>query len=202
MDKGIEWVSRHGWTLLVGALSFFAGMAVMLPVGRTLDGAAAGLIGAVVGAVATIGGALLLWQVQERYRSEQLAKAIAMQFGSIFPMCDDLLGSIPGRDARQIKRDAKSLLEEINASNKKLARFDGSLHLLPSRKVGFLLNAEILVATMKANGERIEQMVNYLAGNPTLANEAINSASKSLRENYSELGKELERFAPDWSEEG
>lgn len=200
-NRVIAWISYHGWTLLIGAAAFLAGMAVMLPMGWTLDGSAAELIGALVGAVATIGGAILLWQVQERHRSEHLAKAIALQFGSIFGACDELIQAIPDRDSQKLAQDARFALREIDECKQKIARFDQSLQLLPSRKIATFVIAETVVSTLRVNVERVNQIAPMISSHPTLANQVLDDAAASLRKHYADLGKELERFAPGWSDE-
>lgn len=200
MSRVLEIVSRNGWTLVAVAASFLAGMAVMLPMGLTIDGAAAGLVGAIVGAVATIGGAVLLWQVQDRHRSMHLAKSIALQFGSIFPMCKDLIEAIPERDARKLDQEAGFLLREISECRQKSGRFDQSLHLLPSANVAALIDAETLVATMRTNAERVKNIAPMIDGHPTISTKVLEEARSSLRDNYNNLRAELEILAPGWAD--
>lgn len=172
----------------------------MLPMGWTLDGAAAGLIGALVGAVATIGGAILLWQVQERYRTQHLAKAIAMQFGPVFHGSHQLLQHLPRGEVEHLNRASANLLKDIGDSQAKLDRFTQSLHMLTSAQIGDLLVAEEIAKTIRVQAERIAQAFGAIS-QPVWIPDLLNDVNSDLRESYDDLGKRLERFAPGWSDE-
>ena len=101
MTGPLDWIAGHGHTLIVATIAFLAGIATMLPTGVTLPDSAAALIGAVLGSVATIGGALLLWRVQEAQRTRHLAKSIAMQFGDVFHGSLELISQLGVADQKQ-----------------------------------------------------------------------------------------------------
>lgn len=198
--RALDWISAHGATLLVSACAFLAGMAVMLPMGWTLDGAAAGLIGALVGAVATIGGAILLWQIQEKHRTQHLAKAIAMQFGAVFHGSHELLQHLPRGEVDDLDRASANLLKDIDETKAKLDRFAQSLHMLTSTQIGDLLIAEEIVKTIRVQGERIAQVFATVS-QPVWIPDVLDDVHRGLAESYDDLGKRLERFAPGWSKE-
>lgn len=190
--------------MVVGAAAFLAGIGVAWPMGWALDPAAAGLIGGLVGAVATIGGAVLLWQLQEKQKSVNLAKAVAMQFGSIFVMCEDLIESLVWRvgvgwDTQNMSRQAKSMVKEIDYCRKKLARFDQALSQLSPDQIGLLLCIELVVDTMRIEGERCVSAAQILETHPSIGKIKITELEESLRAHSSELSNELEKLAPGWS---
>src|SRR3546814_15997730 len=106
--------------------------------------------------MSAIGGAILVWQIQESSRSAHLARAIALQFGSLLAACYDLIVEIPNRNAERIGRDATFALRTVEECHQKLARFNQSLHLLPSDKIGMLIIPELLLVTIRAEIKRIK----------------------------------------------
>ena len=219
MSRPLDWIAGHGHTLIVATLAFLAGMAIMLPTGVTLPDSAAALIGAVIGAVATIGGALLLWRVQEAQRTRQLAKSIAMQFGDVFHGAFELIGQLGVADhaagtadlhhhgaveeqVDALERLAADLLRDIDRARKKLDRFSQSLHLLTSDQVGDFLLAEASLDTIQPIAERVANW--FFPDVPSAAMyipDAMTDARTDLRDSYDLLGQTLERFAPEWSKE-
>lgn len=217
MSRPLEWIAGHGHTLIVATIAFLAGMAVMFPAGVTLPDSAAALIGAVIGAAATIGGALLLWQVQESQRTRHLAKSIAMQFGDVFHGAFELIGQLGVADhaagdqdlhavveeqVNALERLAADLLRDIDRTRKKLDRFSQSLHLLTSDQVGELMLAEAALDTIQPIAEWVSNW--FVPGIPSAARyipDAMADAKRDLRGSYQYLGETLERFAPGWSKE-
>lgn len=217
MSRPLDWIAGHGHTLIVATVAFLAGMAVMLPTGVSLPDSAAALIGAVIGAVATIGGALLLWRVQEEQRTRHLAKSIAMQFGDVFHGAFELIGQLGVADhaagdptlhgaieeqVNALERLAADLLRDIERTRKKLDRFSQSLHLLTSDQVGALILAEATVDTIEPIAQRVANwFVPGAKPAPLYIPDAMADAEADLRGSYDLLGETLERFAPEWSKE-
>lgn len=218
MSSRLDWVARHGHTLIVAAFAFLAGMAVMLPAGVTLPDSAAALIGALIGAVATIGGAILLWRVQESQRTRHLAKSIAMQFGNVFHGSSELISQLGvahhaagemnhDRGAVQeqiyaLERLADDLLRDLDTTRKKLDRFSQSLHLLNSNQVGELMLAEAILDTIQPIAQRVAGwFVPGVEPAPVYEPASMADAKTDLLGSYHGLGETLERFAPEWSKE-
>jgi hypothetical protein len=213
----LGWLTGHGTTLVVAAVSFLAGITVVLPLGWTLPESAAALLGAVIGAVATIGGALILWQAQERQRTQHLAKSVAMQFGDVLHGSDELLSQLKVADAHvadenlhhqiqeqmnRLERMSNDLLRDVGKTKAKLDRFSQSLHLLASGQVAELMLAEAIVDTIQPIGERVANW--FFPGAIPAAMyipDALNDAHRDLMTSYDDLGKTLERLAPGWSNE-
>ncbi|WP_222564629.1 hypothetical protein [Novilysobacter antarcticus] len=219
MSRTLDCIAGHGHTLIVATIAFLAGMAIMLPTGVTLPDSAAALIGAVIGAVATIGGALLLWRVQEAQRTRHLAKSIAMQFGEVFHASFELISQLAVADhaagtldvhyhgaveeqVDALERLAADLLLDIDRTRKKLDRFSQALHLLTSDQVGELMLAEAALDAIQPIAERVSNW--FVPGVPSATMylpTAMAEAKADLRGSYDYLGETLERFAPEWSKE-
>lgn len=211
----LDWIAGHGHTLIIATIAFVFGMVVMLPTGVTLPGSAASLIGALLGAVGTIGGSLLLWRVQETKRTRHLAKSIAMQFGGVLHGAFELIGQLNVADhaaedptlhgtieaqLNAMERLAANLLRDIERTRKKLDRFNQSLHLLDSDQVGLLIDAETIVETIQPIAERVSNW--FVPGVPSTTvyiPKVMADARTDLLRSYEDLGTTLERFAPDWS---
>ena len=219
MRRAIDWIAGHGHTLIVASITFLAGMAVMLPTNVRLPDSAAALIGAVIGAVATIGGALLLWRVQESQRTRHLARSIAMQFADVFHGSFELMGQLGVADhaakthdihhhgaveeqVNALERLAAELLRDIERTRTKLDRFSQSLHLLTSHQVGELMLAEATIDTIQPTAERVANwFVPGVASAAAYIPDALADANSDLRKSYESLSEILDRFAPGWSRE-
>lgn len=217
MRKILDWTAGNGHTLIFATIAFLAGMIVMLPLGLTLPESAAALIGAIVGAVATIGGALLLWRVQERQRTQHLTKAIAMQFGEVLHGSFELISKMDVADralgdptthrdfekqVQSLESLARDLSNNITRTRKKLERYSSSLHLLTSDKVSSFIDAETTLDTMELIAQRVSGW--FVPGAQSVAAYTpmvIRDARNDLITHYNALGELLEQFAPSWSDE-
>lgn len=87
-------VTRPGW-LIAFALGVLTGVVLCMPLGWTLPGSSAELIGGAIGALIAIGGAVLVWQLQESERVDTSAVAIKNALLPSLAMLDRLADTNP-----------------------------------------------------------------------------------------------------------
>lgn len=209
------WLANHGHLLLAAVLAFLLGMATMLPLGVVLPDSSASMIGALVGSIITISGALILWKAQEVQRTTHLARSIAMQFGNSLFACSEVLEKTT--ELKQIVDDADrhleaeavieglrwcatALLREIDATKTKMQRFNQALYLLTSEQIGELMLVEASLDTIYANAEIIALLTRQENPIGILVPGKLQKAHDDLARFYEELGESLESFAPRWSD--
>ena len=217
MSRVFGWLAGHATTLIAAAVAFLAGVCVMLPMGWKLPESAAALLGAVIGAVATIGGAVLLWQVQERQRSHHLARSICQQFADVLSGAQQLLQQLRFLDrlmadpSRHLEVEAQlvalaplstNLERDVARTRAKLDRFSQSLHLLTSEQVADLMRAEAVVDRIQPLGERVATWFTTGEGSTAVLSigSAVNDAHIDLK-NYLDCLREcLQDFGPRWDQ--
>lgn len=218
LTRIVVWLGDNGHLLLCAVISFLLGLATMLPLGVALPDAVASLIGALLGSLATIGGALILWKAQEHQRTTHLARSIAMQFGSTLYACREVLlltnnlkhvidDANRHLEADQVMTDLawrnSDLLREVTTTRGKLQRFNQSLHLLTSGQIGEFVLAETSLDTLYAIAETLDILMVQENNNPPgiFRPGKLNELHEKLHHSYTQLGDSLETFAPDWSVE-
>lgn len=166
MSRWMEWLSRNGHTLVVGAACFLLGVAASLPLGWKLSDPVLTLFGSVAGIAGTIGGAVLLWRMQMAHEGKVLQAHLLFLLTVVVEDIGRLVAELrdPGYQGEKASFDvlARSLEEAQQAISGSLGR----LHTLPtlaylgvSKASGFVRLTSLVVSdvlrassAVRANG--------------------------------------------------
>ncbi len=130
MNRALDWMSDNGKPLLFGAIGVIVGVFIAMPLGWHLPDPVTNLLGAVAGSVATIGGAIVLWKMQERKTALHTLHAIQIYAEALWTNAQNvglaLSAGEPGRIVKVIERGNAALENEAE----RVARIHSQLQTL------------------------------------------------------------------------
>jgi hypothetical protein len=128
--SSLDWLAENGKAVLFGASGVIVGVLIAMPFGWSLPNPAAELLGAVSGAAATIGGAIVLWKMQERKTALHTLRAIQVyaeaHWNNAVNVGMALQNGDPGRIVKAITRGQAALANETG----RVSRIHNQLHTL------------------------------------------------------------------------
>lgn len=136
-----QWIARYPWVLVVCALAYGAGAATMLDFGFKLPDAAANVMGAAIGAIAGVGGALAVVLASDYLQGRNLAEYVVFSYSRVAYALGYLHGIMEALDERlgenwdvegwsSIMKSAKNVVREIDIAQTRIRRVEQNVHRL------------------------------------------------------------------------
>jgi len=190
MSKFLDWIADNGWTFLAGAAGVILGVMICtlrLPPELRLPDPITNLVGAVAGSVATIGGAILLWKMQERKTAIHALAAIRNYASTVSAMSNAIGAALQSLDPGRIAKAITGSQDAMKLEQVRLERIYSQLNSLSRSESERFYDLEDSVEEFKAFCEVILEAVN--GGNTT--NELLKRWTAAMDRDR----QEFEKFA-------
>jgi hypothetical protein len=160
----VRWAEESPRSIVACALSFSAGLAVMLPFGITLPESAAAFVGALLGAAITVAGAFWLTDATGARQKRDVAHGLVAVIGNLMNAVQPLADLAVLAGARKSTERAVQLWEQVTAADiageiskfqTRMARFDQAVPQLGLDSVTKIIAIEDAIrAYQRAANER------------------------------------------------
>lgn len=151
-DRSWGWLYASGQTLLVGSIGFVVGVFVKIPspMPWNLSDANASLLGSFAGSIATLGGAIVLWRMQEHRHARHVMIRINQYILTVSLKLTNLaeyLKSDPEyKDMTEALADITNYLQYAIA---RLSPYSDKLHMLPDSQASLFYSVEMTLEDLR-----------------------------------------------------
>ena len=156
MKSVLARVERSGITLIIGAVCFLLGVLVSMPLGWKLSDPVLTLLGLVAGVAGSIGGALILWKVQERRQGNTLIAAMNVLLLHLLDEINDIIEEFtdPAFSGEMIN---STFVGTVDAAHTMASSMRDRLHVLPPQAALHTLNVERSLRAVRELAHVIQQ---------------------------------------------
>ncbi len=161
-NQPIRWIRNNPATIMPFSVGLVIGILVMLPLGMTVSDGIAQVLATITTSLLAIGAAVLLWQVQESRKEDQLAAAIST---TAIPLLQGMkstahaieravkLDPIP---ASEVSSQARELRRTVQETQERMTRFHACFGSLSTMRLLAIINLEIQIDTVSSYAEMVQ----------------------------------------------